>query len=280
MERKNDKHTKLKRMIKNEHDFLRILVSDPDFLRALYDLAHMPDFEWIRDELPFPATQINMADRFDQYARFMDWGMKIKKTRSIGGQIKIDDTLDHWMTKKNLGQEWKDTLITLVTMGHLFPPMNNFHMEKNGKRIQIILNPDTSIGDLRLAWNDISQAVDTAWPDFKKTNLAKGTKKNLEEALDTLKAKSDISSDFKYQHLSPYERARIGSETDLGRIRRMVSNYRSKLKLVHGVPQKPLKIKTKKSDRDIVRELHGLMKKKEENKKVNLLKQHRRRLKR
>jgi hypothetical protein len=149
-------------------------------------------------------------------------------------------------------------------------------MRRVGKRIQLTLNPDTSIDDLRQEWPLIDKSISAAWPNFQKTNLTKNFNKMIQEYTDAVVAKKNMSDDFKFQDLSAFETILAKQAKDP---KKAIAEYRGKRLLTQGVPRKPVLIKTKKTDRDVVKELYAPKNKKEENKKVNNLRQHLRRLK-
>jgi hypothetical protein len=149
-------------------------------------------------------------------------------------------------------------------------------MRRVGKRIQLTLNPDTSIDDLRQEWPLIDKSISAAWPNFQKTNLTKNFNKMIQEYTDTMVAKKNVSDDFKFQGLSEFETILAKQAKDP---KKAISDYRGKKLASQGIPRKPVRLKTKKTDRDVVKELYAPKNKKDENKKVNNLRQHLRRLK-
>ena len=202
----------------------------------------------------------------------------------------MEEILGYWMDKLDFGPEWKDALVTLITTGILCPPIYTFHMEmiaaksdkkSDKKLVKLILSPETSIDELRLAWKLQIQKMKTeGWPDFKKVNLADGLKKNLMEEVEVEKLKNDLSTDFKYPDLSQMETIKIrGKENDPKEVKRIVSDYRRKLKQFENVSVKPLKMRPRKTYTDIAEEIHGLLKNKDKKKKADLLRQHKHRSK-
>lgn len=82
----------------------------------------------------------------------------------------IDKLLDVW----DLGKEWRLPMITIVLQSWFFPPLHNLSIERVGKRISLELNSDTSVDDIKAAWEEIDRKKVKLWPDFpKRKNLTK-----------------------------------------------------------------------------------------------------------
>ena len=172
------------------------------------------------------------------------------------------------------GQEWFTTLVLLVLTQKLCPPRFNLHIDNGfnrlySKRVILILNPDTSIEDLKDNWTEIQTLQEVLWPDFKKTNLNKKRFSNLLTHLETEHSRHNLGDEEKYPGLGYYERtmAKAGKYAEMVKQRKL-----SKEKV------KPLKIKNKKTYKEIVRELTLIRNKETLKKEANKLSQLKRRI--
>ncbi len=274
--RTKDNIESFKRMLKNQQDFYRITMKHHELFQELGRIAMMPSMSEIRKELPFPNKKVTLPECFYNYPRFMMHGRILVESLDLEDRHKITSFIDRWIAETESGEEWIGTILTFIMTGILCPPIQNFHMRRVGKRIQLTLNPDTSIDDLRQEWPLIDKSISAAWPNFQKTNLTKNFNKMIQEYTDAVVAKKNVSDDFKFQGLSEFETILAKQAKDP---KKAISEYRGKRLLTQGAPRKPVLIKTKKTDRDVVKELYAPKSKKDENKKVNNLRQHLRRLK-
>ncbi len=225
----------------------------------------------------------------ESYEKILQIGRKIESQMSIGHIMKMEEMLSVWMDKLDLGPEWKDTLVTFVTTGILCPPIYTFHFEmirakndiKSDKRlVKIILSPETSIDEIRLAWKlQIQKMKKGGWPDFDAKKLSKGLKNNLVEELAVTKVKSNLTHEFMFPNLNEMERQAVRGSKDPEVVKKIASVYRRKMREIEHVKVKPVKVRTKKTYGDVVVELHGVLKNKDIKKKANLLRQHKHRLK-
>lgn len=271
----------LKTMIKNEYFLYACIAKHKELGRDLNRLAEMEELKVYREHFPFPNTEISMAKCFagnlGLYERIIEIGKRISISRTLKTVVLMDEVIGHWMEKLDLGKEWKDTFVTYVTTGVLCPPIHNFYMEEKEKRITITLNPDTSIRDIKAVWGDIAKKMEDIWPNFKKMNFSEGMKKNLEEQAKIRNVKNTLTPDFKYQNLTGYEEALIRGK-DPQKAKQLISEYRGLKLKVDGVKRQSIKIKERKTDRDIVKELQGVVKGKDLKKAINRLRQQRHRL--
>ena len=284
----------LKTLARNWWLFWHKAWNNKAFFRDLERMANMEKLASIREDLPFPNTEILMINWYarhpESHEKILQIGRKIESQMSIGHIMNMEEMLSIWMDKLDFGPEWKDTLVTFITTGILCPPIYTFHFEmirakndrKSDKRlVKIILSPETSIEEIRLVWKlQIQKMKDGGWLDFKKVNLTAGLKKNLIEEVAVYKAKNNLSTDFKYPDLSQMETIKIrGKENDPKEVKKIVTEYRRKMKQVENVSMKPLKVRSKKTYGDIAQELHGAFKNKDIKRKAALLRQHKHRLK-
>lgn len=273
--RKKDRLGSFKRMLRNQQLLVRILIKHPELNRELVALGTLPAVEEVRKQIEPHRKDMTLPWCFDRYASMMNIGLMLAHVLDKETRSKIVIFINKFLSKAELGQEWFSPLLTYITAGIICPPYYNFHLQKQDGRITLTLNPDTSIDDLRNEWPMIDKAIHEAWPYFKKTNLSSKFNEEIQEYLKTLKAKSNISDDFKYKDLSEFETILAKKSDDP---EKAVSNYRGKRLVTQGIPRKSVRIHSRKTDRDIVKELYGLRNRKLQTKKVNALRQRKRRL--
>jgi hypothetical protein len=265
-------------MLKNQQLLLRTLIKHPKLNQELMSLGTMLEIVEAREKIKYAGVGYpkTLRNRFDNYDAIMSVGLKLASSIGEANQRKLISFIDRFISETEFGDEWIGSLFTYVTTGIICPPYQNFHLKRKGNRIELILNPDTTIDDIKNEWPKISQAISQVWPNFKKTNLTKKFNNQLQEYIDVLTSKKNITDDFKYQDLSQFETILAKQAKDP---KKAISAYRDRQRMVAGVPKRPIRIKTKKTDRDVVKELYAPKSKKDENKKVNNLRQHLRRLK-
>lgn len=182
MKIKDKKIESLAKMIaKNYLVFCTRIFKDHDFsreLRALlnryYDPAKTKSV--IPSVLSFKIWNANNRELMIKSAspKFARKGLSIINTFDENKKSKFLHSISNFITEFNLGKEWRNTLITLITTGEFYPPNKNFYVGASiadEKRVVITLNPDTSLEDLVAEWNVIKKLQKFLWPDFKKTNL-------------------------------------------------------------------------------------------------------------
>jgi len=283
----------LKTLTRNYWLFWRKAKNNKGFFNDLERLANMGNLKSVREELPFINMDVSIIEAFAYYPKshetILEIGRKIRSQMTIGHIMDMDETLDTWMDKLDFGPEWKESLVTFITTGILCPPIYTFHLEmipakqdrkSDKKLVKIVLSPETSIDDLRLAWKlQIQKMKKDGWPDFKTKNLSKGLKDNLVEELAVEKAKSDLAHEFMFPNLSEMERQSTKHDTDPKVVKEKAMIYRRRMREMEGVKVKPVKVRLKKTYDDIAQELHGTLKNKDRKKKAALLRQHKHRSK-
>lgn len=283
----------LKTLARNWWLFWHKVWNNPRFFKELEHLANMGILASIREDLPFPNTEISMINWYahhpESYEKILHIGRKIKSQMIIIHVMKMEEMLDMWMDKLDFGIEWKDTLTTFITTGILCPPIYTFHLEmipaksdkKSSKKlVKIILSPETSIDELRLAWKlQIQDMKNEGWPDFKKVNLADGLKKNLVEEVAVAEVKDNLTHEFMFPDLNEIERQATRGKTDPEAVKKIAMVYRRKMRDIEHVKVKSVKVRTKKTYNDIAVEFNETLKNKDIKKKEALLRQHKHRLK-
>lgn len=281
MKERKDKKYKMesfKQMLLNQQIFYRSIAKYPELFKEMKYLAMLPAMNQIRDKFPFPNTHYKMPMLFYNHSLLMKVGVQLGSIIGIGTLMDIHVFIGRWIEQTELGKEWEGTLLTFITGGILCPPIHNFHMEKKGKRVLITLNPDTSIEDIRNEWPDISREKKKAWPGFKKKSLSSNFNIVAKEYIESLK-KNEVPDELKYHELTEYETFIAKKAPDLASAKRDVSKFRGKMLVIERKARKPMRIKTKKTDQDIAKELYRPKTRKEVAKKVNLIRQHLRRFK-
>lgn len=273
--RKKDRLGSFKQMLRNQQLLVRILIKHPQLNRQLIALGTLSTVEEVRKQIEPHRNDMTLPWCFDRYASMMNIGLMLAHALNKETRSKIVAFINKFLSEAELGQEWFSPMLTYITAGIICPPYYNFHMQKEDKRITLTLNPDTSIDDIRNEWPMIDKAIHEAWPDFKKTNLSSKFNEEIQEYLKILKAKSNISDDFKYRDLSEFETILAKRSNDP---KKAVSDYRGKRLIAEGVARKPIRIYSRKTDRDIVKEIYNIKNTKLQTKKVNALRQRKRRL--
>lgn len=309
--RKRDDKTRETRMfknfVKNEHLFYRQCLTRPEFLQELFSTSETYFYNFLRENfLKFNSS--NILFRFYKRDEMIDLGKKTFLSCLDGEKKgKLTNHIEKTLRLYNLGKEWGETLITLISTGFLCPPVFNLFIDnekgklseeiKNndqvykylryGTRTVITLNPGTSIEDVKDAWQEIQKEKKLSWPKYKDFNLRKDSNKKLKKSLEMLIAKNNVPEDKKYSSkLSNYQKLllkeygpekarRIAKETNKGLIKDE--------KLFKGLKDKDLKPKRKLTDTELAikllrqegKEVTGPSKKK----KVNLIRQQRHRQK-
>jgi len=114
--------------------------------------------------------------------RFRKALLSVKKWPSKKG-FEFLDEINRLLENSELGHEWQIPFIVLILQGWLFPPTRNMDMKRTGKenkgRVQLTINPDTSIEDIKGAWADVKRYQVKLWPKFQKTNFTKKSFKNI-----------------------------------------------------------------------------------------------------
>ena len=273
--RKKDRLGSFKRMLRNQQLLVRILIKNPELNRGLIALGTSPVVEEVRQQIESYRKDMTLPWCFDHYATMMNIGLMLAHALDKETRNKIVAFINRFLSEAELGQEWFSPMLTYITAGIICPPYYNFHIQQEDKRITLTLNPDTSIDDLRNEWPMIDKAIHEAWPDFKKINLSSKFNEEIQEYLKAIKAKKNISDDFKYKDLSEFETILAKKSDDP---RKAVSDYRGKRLVAEGVPRKSVRIHSRKTDRDVVKELYGMKNRKLQTKKINALRQRKRRL--
>lgn len=273
--RKKDRLGSFKRMLRNQQLLVRILIKNPELNRELIALGTLPAVEEVRKQIEPHRKDMTLPWCFDRYTSMMNIGLMLAHAIDKETRSKIVTFINRFLAEVELGQEWFSPLLTYITAGIICPPYYNFHIQKEDKRVTLTLNPDTSIDDLRNEWPMIDEAIHDAWPDFKKTNLSPKFNEEIQEYLKTIRSKQNISDDFKYKDLSEFETILAKRSDDP---KKAVADYRGKRLATEGVARKSVRIHTRKTDRDIVKELYGVKTKRMQTRKVNALRQRKHRL--
>jgi len=169
----------------------------------------------------------------------------------------------------NLGEEWILPLATLVLRGILCPPLFNLKITSGVSDekgwVYLELGPNTSLSDIELAWPEIKARQSALWPNFKKTNFTKKSFEHLREYLK-INDRSNLSEEEKNPNLNNYE---------LLVFKAGQYNLLKTLRKESGEKTKSLKPKTKKTYREIAKEINPT---KNNGREANRLAQLKRRL--
>ena len=183
-------------------------------------------------------------------------------------------TINIFLGQYGLGQEWFETLTILVLTQKLCPPRSNFSIDKSfnrlyTERVVLVLNPDTSIEDLKDGWSEIQAYQKIFWPEFKKTNLNKTKFTNLLRYLTAEHGRFNFADEEKFKGLSPYQimMAKQGRYNEVIRSRKE-----------HGLKVKRVKPKNKKTYKELAWDFTHIKNNKKLKKEANKLSQLKKRM--
>lgn len=291
MKMKNESSGQSKRLLKtakkNEEHFLRIASNDRDFLSTLTRLSFIvfePNQPPIDELLDFDDA--TLEKRLSNRDRFASSSRKIYGWLSSEKQKAVSEGIDSIMERYNLGNEWRETFfIFSMTGGILIPPTLNLHIgdERNEThffeerqddgqtysrlntpkyghlgRIVLVLNPDTSLDDIKDAWLIIKEAQRALWRGRKRFKVTKNSKKELWEELKlkVQHGKGSVSEDEKYSELTDYERILLKKYGESEGRKKIFENRRGKRDeaKLKGPIDKRIFIKKKRTDLEIAKQ--------------------------
>ncbi|MBI2057939.1 MAG: hypothetical protein HYT63_03070 [Candidatus Yanofskybacteria bacterium] len=184
------------------------------------------------------------------------------------------DYIDKFLLKHNLGKEWDLAITTYLITGFICPPIFNLQIEEaedefKKKRVVLLLNPDTTIEDIKNQWDVISKRQKELWPDFKKASLRKTSFRNLLKYAQAEAKRYNLTDEERWPGFDDYERMMIKR----GRYKEVV-----KLRREGKIKVKPLKTKNKKTNAELAREITQIRDKKGLKREANKLSQLKRRI--
>lgn len=99
------------------------------------------------------------------------------------------ELIEHILTDNKLGKEWTYSLIDVAINGFFVPPVYNLRIETDSRKktFRLVLNPDTSLEDVKIAWGFIQTEKERILGKMAKRNVSKKSAKNL---IDFVKAKN------------------------------------------------------------------------------------------
>jgi hypothetical protein len=281
-ETRNVEHSR-KAAIKNDYFFhTMVLKGEYEFITLLYEISKK--YSPLKPNLGI--QQFTAKRRFDERDKMISWGQEAFNLISYGKRLIFLEEIKAFRKKFFLGKEWEETLITYTMTGILCLPIFNLYIEKEevrmppsegwGKlRVSLVLNPDTSLEDIESAWSEIEKAKQSLWPDFRKFNISKNYAKQLNEQIEVIREKLiPISDKEKYGAFSEWEEGMLKRGEPI----KTVLQYRAKRKgqgLSSGTSNR---IKSKRTNIDIVKKTQNIKSPKKARKAANLLSQHTRRL--
>ncbi len=185
----------LKNLIENGYLFKsRLFSKKTDFVVGFTDLLK----KW---PSPYRKKELGWFWQYKDYKdvntkRSIATSQRIKFLKSLKEKNKFEkfcDDIYDFLKKYDLSFEWSDSIIDLIVSAWFFPPFRNFDIlcrgAKNKKRVGLILNPDTSLEDIKDAWPEIKNKQKESWPNFKKTNVTKKSFKNLDKGIKDIESK-------------------------------------------------------------------------------------------
>jgi len=215
----------------------------------------------------------DLAYAFKNQVVFFNTSVEILNSWPLKKKVEFIRDIDKFLLKNNLGAEWKLTMIAFLITGSLLPPASNLNIgdtedEFKKRRVVLILNPDTSLEDIKKQWDTISEKQKKLWPDFKKTSLRETSFPNLKKFFKTEQGRYHLTDEEKWPDLTPYGRMMAKA----GRYEEVVKSRRFSKERV-----KPLKTRNKKTYVELAREINPVKNRKKLKKQANILAQLKRR---
>ncbi len=264
---KNDRETRLlKNFITNQLVFFELFHKD-DFHRRLVRLS-VRYFPTDSPQEKFSGIGANTFWCFSNRSKLRKISREFVDLLEPEPQINFYMTVHKLLKDYRLTSQWLSAIVDFATIGFVLPPVFNLGMSqevilptddelRKGKsgwvrraRATLILNPDTTLGDIQDAWPEIRQHQKASWPGYKGYKLSPKTIIRDAEVREVEKAKKEISDEVKYASLSDYEKARAKKfEGNSAAARRAVAQYRR----LSGKKPGRIKIKRKLTDMDIVK---------------------------
>lgn len=272
-----------KTIAKNYLSFSRKIFNDSNFSTKLQNLLNKyGDQEKIKSVIPsivsFDKWKANNYESIlkSVSSKSARRGLVVVNAFDVNRKSEFFKSISDFLTEFDLGSEWKNTLITLVTTGEFYPPNKNFYIGRviyDKKRVMITLNPDTSLEDLAYSWNLIKGFQKYLWPDFKKTNF---TKKSIAifQRIVHMEVSRVVRADTENREKISFYDERFYNPSDLDKSELVINEIRAKRRLGGDRNAKPIKLKSRLTLKKIVGGNH----KKGNRKNYNNLIQQRRRL--
>lgn len=172
-----------KNFLKNGYVFMKRFFRDESFyseLRVLFDKwpssAQQTNPLGIAWDQELPKIKENDEKAYKQRIEFLD---KLEEASALS----FFDDVEEFLKRCDLGKEWILTITDYLISGWIHPPMENLNLTEDDKRLVLVLNPDTSLEDLKDIWPRIKEEQKRLWPNYKKTNYSKKMFGNLFRAL-------------------------------------------------------------------------------------------------
>jgi len=190
------------RMYKNQYLFEKRIWSDLDFVTKVrqYMLKYNPhSFPNLAFNSPLmDGTNDEHREAFS--TRMEKFRVSQETARALPQDLRSEffhDVLG-LAQGSGLGNEWLSTLVSLIIDHWFFPPIHNLNIkpDEGKKRVVLELNPDTSIDDIMVAWEEIQHYQKKLYPGFKKVNFTKKSFKHLNIHKKSLVAKTKKNSDM------------------------------------------------------------------------------------
>jgi hypothetical protein len=237
MKRRNVKNL-AKTIVKNHIIFRKKIFFDVDFsdkLKLLMNKYH--DAEKVKRIIySIVSGREYVANNFQSTlesasAKFIKKGLATFERLSEDVRLDLSKSVSHFIAEFDLGKEWRDTLLILVTTGKFYPPHRNFHIGGSSavdkKRVVITLNPDTSLEDLAADWDIIKRLQKFLWPNFKKTNITRQSIKNFDVSFKTEIMRIEEANKENRAKISSYDE-KFYDPIDLKKSEKIINEYRAK----------------------------------------------------
>jgi hypothetical protein len=167
-------------LAKNWHTFFNLLFTNKAFADAVLAL-------WEKWNSPASLSYFSDCKSYEEVKRrnAAAHAQRIKFLNALGSEKKNELVRDmqEVLLIADFGDEWKGTIADFLISGWFSPPIYNMSIAEVGgvgkKRIQLTLNPDTSIEGIKEAWRFIDKKQHELRPDFRHSNFSTKTFRNL-----------------------------------------------------------------------------------------------------
>jgi hypothetical protein len=135
----------------------------------------------------------------------------LKLLKEKGEDLNFHKDIEFFLEKYDLGHEWLIPIMDQVISMWQFPPIHNLHIQKSNKRVSLVLNPDTSLSDIKEVWEEIKKEQKKLWPNFKKINFSNKLYPNLFIAIEDRDIKETKDENFDESEQKNYKNKDLDS---------------------------------------------------------------------
>lgn len=215
MPRKMKMNGKLKTIVKNDIEFIRIMAKhDKDFwifvdesrkIVGLEPLDRGDFIQWRRIlNLKSGDWESNWGELVTYWKDSQTEMLRIISNAKKDQRLNFIKKIEEFRIKNDLTIDWDAPLLTLFTTGFFMPPMFNLSFESSNKEtITMEINSSTKLSDIKEAW-DMIETSQKELKQYDRKNNTTNSGKNLFEYINYLnesitKFDEDIVEKTKYK---------------------------------------------------------------------------------